>query len=83
MICAATGPSSCLPFGVAGSAIHDLDFSHSLGRLVERSYYERSYDGIRFLEENRYFDAYRAKDYAIRTYQSEVDPNRWTARQPF
>ncbi len=33
MICAATGPSSCLPFGVAGSAIHDLDFSHSLERL--------------------------------------------------
>ena len=34
MICAATGPASCLPFGAAGSAIHDLDFSHSLGRLV-------------------------------------------------
>ena len=33
MICVATGPSSCLPFGVAGSAIHDLDFSHSLERL--------------------------------------------------
>ena len=33
MICAATGPSSRLPFGVAGSAIHDLDFSHSLERL--------------------------------------------------
>ena len=33
VICAATGPSSCLPFGVAGSAIHDLDFSHSLVRL--------------------------------------------------
>ena len=34
MICAATGPSSCLPFGVAGSAIHDLDFSHSLGHFL-------------------------------------------------
>ena len=35
MICAATGPSSCLPFGVAGSAIHDLDFSHSLDRFYD------------------------------------------------
>ena len=36
------------------------------GRLVEQSYYDMS-----FLEENRYFDAYRAKGYAIRTYQSD------------
>ena len=36
VICVATGPSSCLPFGVAGSAIHDLDFSHSLGRFCDR-----------------------------------------------
>ena len=37
MICVATGPSSCLPFGVAGSAIHDLDFSHSLVPLSAAS----------------------------------------------
>ena len=37
MICVATGPSSCLPFGVAGSAIHDLDFSHSLVRLLDEA----------------------------------------------
>ena len=37
MICAATGPALCLPFGAAGSAIHDLDFSHSLARFLNRS----------------------------------------------